>query len=61
MKVYELTLKGFDGGTDETDNKIIWIASNHHLKLIDNKSNPIASITEIQWDKNDVGIDLVIE
>jgi hypothetical protein len=25
MKIVEVTLKGFDGGTDSTDDKIIWV------------------------------------
>lgn len=65
-QVFELVLKGFDGGTDKTDDKIIWIAVDHpvgNLSIItnDNPSNPIHSINELNISINSVGIDLVIE
>ena len=46
----ELVLKGFDGGTDKTDDKIVWIGvpDNCEVILNNNKSNPIESISEIQ-------------
>jgi hypothetical protein len=65
-QVFELVLKGFDGGTDETDDKIIWIAVDHpvgnlFIKLNDNPSNPIHRISELDIDINSAGIDMIIE
>ena len=50
MKTVELVLRGFDGGTDKTDHKIIWIGIPDNLEIVLNnqdKSNPVKSISEI--------------
>jgi hypothetical protein len=60
MKVYELELKGFDGSTDETDDKIIWISIPANYKLI-RLSKLINEITELPFKKDIGGIDLVIK
>ena len=66
MATYELTLKGFDAltdETDETDDKIIWITvpDNAKVALREYGSNPIKSITEIKVMGNNSGIDLIIK
>ena len=50
MKTIELVLKGFDGGTDKTDDKIIWakIPDNLILELnTKNESNPIHYVSDV--------------
>ena len=46
----ELVLKGFDGGTDKTDDKIIWIGVPDEaiVTLNNNNSNSIESISELK-------------
>jgi hypothetical protein len=58
MKVYELTLKGFDGSTDETDHLVLWISCQDHLSLVCNGSN-ILTCGEIPVDPS--AVDIVIE
>jgi hypothetical protein len=62
MKMIELVLKGFDGSTDKTDDKIIWIGipDNCDITLSDNPSNQIESISEVKI-KFPTGIDLTIK
>jgi len=58
MTVYELVLTGFAGGTDETDNKIIWIRVPNDMVIeLAEDSNAIESISKIPV--ND-GIDLTV-
>lgn len=70
MKTYEIVLKGFDGSTDETDDKIIWFTcpDNMEIKKNNNKSNLITNINEIKNifgaklnSKINDGIDFAIE
>lgn len=60
-KTIELVLKGFDGGTDETDDKIIWLKVPIDSKIsLSEKSNVIESISEFKQ-KFTAGIDLTID
>lgn len=59
-KTIELVLKGFDGSTDKTDNKIIWLRVPIDSKLhLSERSNAIESMSEIKQ-KFTTGIDLTI-
>lgn len=60
MKVYEIVLKGFDGSTDKTDNKIMWVASKYPLHKTPGNT-AVLSIEETNINPKDRGVDLVIE
>lgn len=50
MKTIELVLKGFNGNTDKTDDKIIWIGVPDNLMLeinTKNESNPIHYLSDV--------------
>lgn len=49
--MYELVLKGFDGSTDKTDDKIIWIKIPENTEIILNNSinNPIKHVLKLHY------------
>jgi hypothetical protein len=47
MKTYEITLKGFDGSTDETDDKILWFVCADSIQVDQTSSELIEYVKEI--------------
>ncbi len=47
--MYELILKGFDGSTDETDDKIIWINIPDNMEVTSNANGQIESVSELSF------------
>ena len=45
-KYYELTLPGFDGSTDETDDKVLWVALPREIAL---SSGPRVGVQELDF------------
>lgn len=64
MKAYELVLKGFDGGTSDTDHLIkwVWIVDNLIPKLLELCERiSVKMVHEIDLHLSDVGVDAYIE
>jgi hypothetical protein len=65
MKVFEVVLNGFNGGTDETDHLVKWVSaeSESHVKLVFDSLNPTKGYkinsTDIHPDCS--GIDMVLK
>ncbi len=53
MEVYELTPDGFDGGTDERDSEIIWVAYRQPPTVLG------YNVVEITIPTNSPGIDYI--
>ena len=63
-KVYEITLAGFNRGTDITDDQIIWVAAQGEApvgRLCARMKIKFDSIEPTDLDPSDAGIDFVIE
>lgn len=48
--ILEITVKGFDGGTDETDNLVLWIACRDKLQLRQ-ALFPVEQLVQRVWDQ----------
>ena len=63
MKTFQITLKGFDGSSSETDYLILWIAAETEHQVIQHLNiNKIEyeSIEQINIDPNDLAVDYSI-
>jgi hypothetical protein len=62
MKTYEIICKGFDGSTDETDSKVIWVKTDWGLDDLSNLLKSTEAKVEVLQGKFfrgwDIGIDL---
>lgn len=60
MKVIEVTARGFDGATDETDDRVLWIKSfNAHVvqAYLNGFGVPYASVVDTDLDPQEVAHD----
>jgi len=60
-KVYEIVLIGFNGGTDETDDNILWVVSDSKesvAEFLNKLKMKFVSIEETDLDINAFGIDI---
>jgi len=63
MKVYEVTLEGFDGGTDETDHLILWITAPNVKRVfafLDGQGIKYETVFPIGVDLTSGGIDYIL-
>lgn len=61
MNVYEVVQNGFNGATDKTDNKIIWVAAHckeHVESYFKDNYMKIHSLPELSIE--DFGIDIIL-
>ena len=63
MKVFQITLKGFDGSSSNTDHLILWISAEtrkHIINHLETKEIEYESIDEIGIDPQDSAVDYSI-
>lgn len=51
MKTYEITCKGFDGSTDQTDSKVLWVKTDWGLDDLSNLLKSTGARVEVLQDK----------
>jgi len=60
MKTFQVTLRGFDGGSSDTDHLILWIAADTETQVLQHlNGNGIEydSVEEIEIDPEDTAVD----